>query len=90
MALLEGVEPEEALASLASVKARIYFRQMRQAGMAPAQEGLGQYYTVREVAALLGTSEKFVRGHQGQLRAVKVGRSVRIPEAGVRTFLAST
>ena len=47
--------------------------------------------TVAQVAAVLGTTERFPRRliEQRRIRFVRVGRHVRIPESALRDFIAA-
>ncbi|HEY0486410.1 MAG TPA: helix-turn-helix domain-containing protein [Mycobacteriales bacterium] len=48
-----------------------------------------RFLTVAEVAALMRVSKMTVYRlvHSGELSAVRVGRSFRVPESGVHTYL---
>jgi excisionase family DNA binding protein len=58
----------------------------------PDQIGLGavQFLTVAEVAAMMRVSKMTVYRlvHGGELAAVRVGRSFRVPEPAVRDYLS--
>jgi excisionase family DNA binding protein len=63
-----------------------------QDGMAPADDAeslTGAFLTVAEVAALMRVSKMTVYRlvHAGDLPAVRVGRSFRVPEEAVRRYL---
>jgi len=53
--------------------------------------GIERHLTVAEVAALLGTTERFPRRliDERRIRFVRVGRHVRIPESALREFIAA-
>jgi excisionase family DNA binding protein len=57
----------------------------------PDQQGLGQvrFLTVAEVAAIMRVSKMTVYRlvHSGELPAVRVGRSFRVPEKAVHAYL---
>ena len=54
-----------------------------------AEGPIGQHYTVREIAALLGMTERYIRKlvADGDLPAYKIGRSVRVPAESLSAFL---
>jgi excisionase family DNA binding protein len=57
----------------------------------PEHQGLGQvrFLTVAEVAAIMRVSKMTVYRlvHAGELPAVRVGRSFRVPEKAVHSYL---
>jgi excisionase family DNA binding protein len=57
----------------------------------PEPQGLGQirFLTVAEVAAIMRVSKMTVYRlvHSGELPAVRVGRSFRVPEKAVHSYL---
>lgn len=59
--------------------------------MAKSVQRVERLLTVREVAELLGTSERFPRRliAERRIRFVRVGRHVRIPESAVGDFIAA-
>ena len=63
----------------------------RMTGPAPSEERLAEvrFLTVAEVAALMRVSKMTVYRlvHGGELSAVRVGRSFRVPEHAVHTYL---
>lgn len=86
--LLEDSSPEDALAALAAVKARLYFRELQRSHLAPGQStGSQRLLTANEVAGLVGVSLKWVYARKAFLGAVMVGRNVRFPEARIRAYL---
>ena len=88
LCLLEGVPADDALAALAAVKARLYFRELQRSHLAPGQSTAEhKLLTANEVAGLVGVSVKWVYARKTLLGAVKVGRNVRFPEAVVRAYL---
>lgn len=48
-----------------------------------------QYYTVQEIAKRLRVTRQAIYNwiDEGRLQAVKVGRSLRIPESAVKAFI---
>jgi len=48
----------------------------------------GKVYTVAEAAGRLQVSRDAIYRRAGELGAVRVGRALRIPEAGIRAYLA--
>lgn len=56
----------------------------------PAPRAVTSFLTVAEVAAIMRVSKMTVYRlvHGGELAAVRVGRSFRVPEPAVRTYLA--
>jgi excisionase family DNA binding protein len=56
----------------------------------PAQRGPVSFLTVAEVAAIMRVSKMTVYRlvHGGEMAAVRVGRSFRVPEPAVRQYLA--
>ncbi|MDT0275221.1 helix-turn-helix domain-containing protein [Blastococcus sp. DSM 46792] len=56
----------------------------------PAQRTAVSFLTVTEVAAIMRVSKMTVYRlvHGGELSAVRVGRSFRVPEPAVREYLA--
>jgi excisionase family DNA binding protein len=56
----------------------------------PAQRPVVSFLTVAEVAAIMRVSKMTVYRlvHGGELSAVRVGRSFRVPEPAVRAYLA--
>lgn len=58
-------------------------------GAGDAQPGATQFLTVAEVAALMRVSKMTVYRlvHSGELPAIRVGRSFRVPERAVHDFL---
>ena len=56
----------------------------------PAPRATGSFLTVTEVAAIMRVSKMTVYRlvHGGELSAVRVGRSFRVPEPAVRAYLA--
>ena len=48
-----------------------------------------QYLTVRQVAALLNTTERFPRRliEERRIAYVRIGRHIRIPESALRAFI---
>jgi len=59
--------------------------------MARSAAEVERLLTVAEVAALLGTTDRFPRRliTERRIRFVRVGRHVRIPESAVREFIHS-
>jgi excisionase family DNA binding protein len=57
----------------------------------PASGSIDRLLTVAEVAAVLGTTERFPRRLIAERRIAftRVGRHVRIPESAVREFIAA-
>ena len=55
----------------------------------PTSPGQVEFLTVAEVAALMRVSKMTVYRlvHSGELPAVRVGRSFRVPEKAVHTYL---
>lgn len=61
---------------------------MVDAGQAsPPSDRPEQLMSVREVGQRLGVGTQWVYRHAGQLGAVKVGRSVKFSERGVRRYI---
>ncbi|MGY1842637.1 helix-turn-helix domain-containing protein [Modestobacter sp. SYSU DS0875] len=60
------------------------------AGERPAPRAVAAFLTVAEVAAIMRVSKMTVYRlvHGGELAAVRVGRSFRVPEQAVRSYLA--
>jgi excisionase family DNA binding protein len=58
---------------------------------ASLRAGIERHLSVRQVAELLGTTERFPRRliAERRIRFVRVGRHVRIPESAVRELLAA-
>ncbi|MGY1857169.1 helix-turn-helix domain-containing protein [Modestobacter sp. SYSU DS0290] len=56
----------------------------------PAPRAVAAFLTVAEVAAIMRVSKMTVYRlvHGGELAAVRVGRSFRVPEPAVREYLA--
>jgi excisionase family DNA binding protein len=56
----------------------------------PAQRPVATFLTVAEVAAIMRVSKMTVYRlvHAGELAAVRVGRSFRVPEPAVRAYLS--
>ena len=61
----------------------------RDAGAGDAQPPRAQFLTVAEVASLMRVSKMTVYRlvHNGELPAVRVGRSFRVPERAVHDYL---
>jgi excisionase family DNA binding protein len=79
---LDANDPEEAMAALASVRARMIWRQTQAAITQQVVETGGgdeRLLSVKEAATFLGVSEKWVRARQDRLGAKRLGRAVRIP-----------
>jgi excisionase family DNA binding protein len=55
----------------------------------PAPEGFDNMLDVIEVATLLSVSKMTIYRliHQGEMPAIRVGRSMRIPERAVREYM---
>ncbi|MGY1805480.1 helix-turn-helix domain-containing protein [Blastococcus sp. SYSU D00922] len=62
----------------------------RPQGQVPAQRPVVTFLTVAEVAAIMRVSKMTVYRlvHGGELSAVRVGRSFRVPEPAVREYLS--
>jgi excisionase family DNA binding protein len=58
---------------------------------ARGEASVERHLTVAQVAALLGTSERFPRRliAERRIRFVRVGRHVRVPESALREFIAA-
>lgn len=65
-------------------------RPVGQRPQAPAQRPVVTFLTVAEVAAIMRVSKMTVYRlvHGGELSAVRVGRSFRVPEPAVREYLS--
>jgi excisionase family DNA binding protein len=63
---------------------------VRPVAAAPAPRPTVSFLTVAEVAAIMRVSKMTVYRlvHGGELAAVRVGRSFRVPEPAVREYLA--
>ena len=61
----------------------------RDSGSADGQQARTQFLTVAEVAALMRVSKMTVYRlvHSGELEAIRVGRSFRVPEQAVNQYL---
>ena len=61
----------------------------REAGQADGQPPRAQFLTVAEVASLMRVSKMTVYRlvHNGELPAVRVGKSFRVPEKAVHAYL---
>ncbi|RBY91448.1 helix-turn-helix domain-containing protein [Blastococcus sp. TF02A-30] len=62
----------------------------RPAAERPVQRPVATFLTVAEVAAIMRVSKMTVYRlvHAGDLAAVRVGRSFRVPEPAVRAYLS--
>ena len=82
-------DAEEALAALAAVQARLTIREVqRSLAEAGGSSESDRMLTVKDAAAYLSVSEKYIRARLDRLEVRRYGRAVRIPLGAVKRAAA--